>query len=52
MKHYEKGGHIIYKNKFVLSCNYSEYNNEKNNLYKSINKKHYHFMWHEKTIYL
>jgi len=52
MHHYEKGGHIIYKNKFVLSTNYIEYNNEKNKLYKSINKKHYHFMWHEKTIYL
>jgi len=52
MKHYEKGGYIIYRNQFILSTNYSEYNNDKNTLYKSINKKHYHFMWHDKNIYL
>jgi mannosyltransferase OCH1-like enzyme len=52
MEHYKKGGHIIYKNRFVLSTNYDEYNNDKNTLYKKNNIKHYHYMWHEKNIYL
>ena len=51
MKHYEKGGYIIYKNTFVISTEYPEYNTERNLQYKEINKHRYDKMWNEKNIY-
>jgi mannosyltransferase OCH1-like enzyme len=51
LKHYEGGGYLIYKNRFVISTEYPEYNNERNNTYKSIKTKRYNLLWDEKQIY-
>lgn len=51
LKHYEKGGYLIYKNVFVISTEYPEYNNERSNTYNKINKKRYDVMWKERNIY-
>ncbi len=51
LKHYEGGGYLIYKNIFVISTEYPEYNTERNNTYISINKKRYDIMWNERNIY-
>ena len=51
MKHYQNGGFIIYKNRFVISTEYPEYNKERTNMYKTINKKRYDIMWRERKIY-
>jgi mannosyltransferase OCH1-like enzyme len=52
IKHYESGGYLIYKNRFIISTEYPEYNKERTNLYKNINKKRYDIMWNERKIYL
>jgi mannosyltransferase OCH1-like enzyme len=44
MLHYKDGGYIIYKNRFVLSTEYSEYNSEKNAC-------HYSVLWDKRQIY-
>lgn len=51
MEHYINGGYIIYKNVFVISTEYPEYNNERNSEYKKINKNRYDKMWLDKNIY-
>jgi mannosyltransferase OCH1-like enzyme len=51
LKHYEKGGYLIFKNRFVISTEYPEYSTERSNTYTSINKKRYDVMWNEKLIY-
>jgi mannosyltransferase OCH1-like enzyme len=51
MFHYEGGGYIIYKNIFVISTEYPEYNSERINTYNSINTKRYDVLWNEKRIY-
>jgi mannosyltransferase OCH1-like enzyme len=52
LKHYEEGGYLIYKNRFVISTEYPEYNQERTNVYNNINKKRYNIMWNERKIYL
>ena len=51
LKHHESGGYLIYKNIFVISTEYPEYKEERNNAYIPINKKRYDIMWSEKQIY-
>ena len=51
LQHYNGGGYIIYKNRFVISTEYPEYNNERTNTYNNINTKRYDKLWHEKAIY-
>ena len=51
MIHYDGGGYIIYKNVFVISTEYPEYNNERNVQNNKINKKRYDKMWEERNIY-
>jgi mannosyltransferase OCH1-like enzyme len=49
--HYIHGGYIIYKNRFVISTIYPEYNNEMSSLYKAIKTKKYSVLWNERNIY-
>jgi hypothetical protein len=51
MAHYEKGGYIIYKNRFVISTEYPEYNKERSQAYSSTKIKRYDIMWRERKIY-
>ena len=51
MKHHDGGGYIIYKNVFVISTEYPEYNDEKKQQNNQINKKAYSEMWKEQTVY-
>ena len=51
LQHYSGGEYIIYKNRFVISTEYPEYNNERTNTYKNINTKRYDKLWHERAIY-
>jgi mannosyltransferase OCH1-like enzyme len=51
LAHYSGGGYIIYKNRFVISTEYPEYNTERTNANKSINKKRYNILWDERKIY-
>ena len=51
MVHYEKGGYIIYKNRFVISTEYPEYNKERSEAYSSTKIKRYDIMWRERKIY-
>ena len=51
LKHYEEGGYLIYKNRFVISTEYPEYNAERSKTYNAINKKRYNIMWDERNIY-
>lgn len=51
MNHYSEGGYIIYKNTFVFSTEYPEYNNERKSIYNSINTKRYDALWYERKIY-
>jgi len=51
MFHYKHGGYIIYKNTFVVSTEYNEYNNEKNDQYNKINTKRYDILWNERKVY-
>lgn len=44
LRHYQGGGYIIYKNKFVISTNYPEYGNERK-------RKHYGTLWGDRQIY-
>lgn len=49
--HHENGGYILYKNKYVISTEYSEYNNERNNVYSKKNTKRYDVLWKERKVY-
>jgi mannosyltransferase OCH1-like enzyme len=51
MFHYTKGGYIVYKNRFIISTEYPEYNNERKSTYNSINTKRYDALWFERNIY-
>jgi mannosyltransferase OCH1-like enzyme len=51
MVHYKNGGFIIYKNRFVISTEYPEYNSERLSTYNSINTKRYDALWNDKNIY-
>ena len=51
LNHYQDGGYIIYKNRFIMSTEYPEYNTERSNLYNSINTKRYDTLWNERKIY-
>lgn len=51
MIHYEDGGYIIYRNRFVISTEYPEYNSERTSTYNSINTKRYDALWFDKNIY-
>ena len=51
MKHHDEGGYIIYKNRFVISTEYDEYNLERMKIYEKMNLKRYSNMWNEKNIY-
>ena len=51
MKHYEGGGYIIYKNRFVISTEYPEYNHERTTSYNNKNTKRYDQLWNERKIY-
>jgi mannosyltransferase OCH1-like enzyme len=48
MFHYKDSKYIVYKNRFVISTIYPEYNNERTNV---SNKKHYNDYWTSKTVY-
>ncbi len=52
MYHYINGGYIIYKNRFIISTEYPEYNLERSKTYKSLNTKRYDLLWNDKKIYL
>ena len=49
--HYKDGGFIIYKNRFVISTEYPEYNHERNQMYSMLNTKRYDQLWNERSIY-
>ena len=51
--HNENGGYITYKNYFVISTEYPEYNSERDSTYNNINSnlKRYDQMWKERRIY-
>jgi len=49
--HHKNGGYIIYKNKFVISTEYHEYNNERAQIYSILNTKRYDKLWDERKIY-
>ena len=51
LTHYQGGGYIIYKNIFVISTEYPEYNNERSNTYNLIKTKRYSDLWNERRIY-
>jgi len=49
--HYQDGGFIIYKNRFVISTEYPEYNAERNKTYANLHTKRYDQLWNERAIY-
>ena len=51
MTHHMGGGYVIYKNKFVISTEYPEYNAERTQTNNAIHKKRYDAMWRERQIY-
>ena len=51
MMHYDGGGYIIYKNVFVISTEYPDYNDERNLQNNKINKRVYNEMWKSRNIY-
>jgi mannosyltransferase OCH1-like enzyme len=51
LQHYQGGGYIIYKNRFIISTEYPEYNRERSETYKNIKTKRYSDLWHERKIY-
>ena len=51
LNHYQDGGYIIYKNRFVISTEYPDYNSERSSTYNSINIKRYDILWNERNIY-
>jgi len=51
MLHFQNGGYIIYKNRFVISTEYTEYSDERTTTYNNINTKRYDQLWDERRIY-
>jgi mannosyltransferase OCH1-like enzyme len=51
LMHYKHGGYIIYKNRFIVSTEYPEYNDERTTSYNNINTKRYDKLWDERAIY-
>jgi hypothetical protein len=51
MIHYEGGGYIIYKNRFIISTEYPEYDNERTSQNNKNNTKRYDKLWNERRIY-
>jgi hypothetical protein len=51
LKHYKHGGYIIYKNRFIVSTEYPEYDSERRSTYNNINIKRYDQLWEERAIY-
>ncbi len=51
IKHYKDGGYLIYKNQFVISTEYPEYNSERLSTYNSKATKRYDLLWNERRIY-
>jgi mannosyltransferase OCH1-like enzyme len=51
MLHYSSGGYIIYKNRFVISTEYPEYNTERSQTYQSIHTERYDVLWNKRKIY-
>ena len=51
MVHYDGGGYVIYKNRFVISTEYPEYENERKLQNNKNNTKRYDKLWENKTIY-
>ena len=49
--HYQGGGYIVYKNRFVISTEYPEYDKERSKTYNSLNTKRYNILWNERHIY-
>ena len=49
--HYEYGGYIVYKNIFVISTEYPEYDTERKKLYDKLNTKRYDKLWESRQIY-
>ena len=50
--HYYDNTYLVYRDRFIISPNYSEYRIEQEELYKKINKKYYLHHWLEDNIYL
>jgi hypothetical protein len=48
MFHYKDSKYIVYKNRFVISTIYPEYDNERTVV---SNKKHYNHYWNSRTVY-
>ena len=53
IKHFKYGDYLTYKNRFVLSTGYPEYNSERTTTYNNMksNIKRYDKMWAERRIY-
>lgn len=49
--HHRKGGYIIYKNRFIFSTEYPEYNSERLKTYQSLNTERYDHLWNKRKIY-
>lgn len=49
--HYEGGGFIIYKNRFIISTEYPEYNHERTTAYNKSNTQRYDKLWENRNIY-
>ena len=49
--HYYDNSFIIYRDRFIISPEYSEYRKDQLELYKKINKKNYTYHWFEGSIY-
>lgn len=51
MTHHMDGGFVIYKNKFIISTEYPQYNAERTQSNSVMHKKRYDAMWRERKIY-
>jgi mannosyltransferase OCH1-like enzyme len=51
MNHFMDGGFVIYKNRFVISTEYPEYNAERLHANNTIKTKRYDALWSERRIY-
>jgi mannosyltransferase OCH1-like enzyme len=51
MSHYKDGGYILYKNRFIISTEYPEYDEERRSSLSVLNIKRYADLWNERSIY-
>ena len=51
LTHFIDGGYIIYKNRFIISTTYNEYDNDRKNTYNKINTQRYDKLWSSRKIY-